>query len=165
MDATQHLVELGPHAVELVDSTMIALARDIDLYKSSVAEFVRGDPAAILLVEFAFDTQQENLTQLAALHERMADLGFTWEGHGKQWGGVIDAIDPALQARIGEVRKAGLNIMMSMKSEGKPVSFVEDCAVELPDLAEFTAGLTEVFNKHGTPGTCLLYTSPSPRDS
>jgi len=159
MDATQHLVELSPHAVELVDSTMIELARDIDLYKSSVAEFVRGNPAAILLVEFAFDTHSENLTQLSRLHERMADLGFSWEGHGKQWGGVIDAIDTDMQSRIGEVRKAGLNIMMSMKSEGKPVSFVEDCAVELPDLAEFTAGLNDVFAKHGTPGTWYAHAS------
>ena len=159
MDATQHLVELGPHAVELVDSTMISLARDIDMYKSSVEEFVRGKPAAILLVEFAYETAQENLEHLALLHERMSDLGLTWKGTGRNLGGVVDAVDLGLQARIGEVRKAGLNIMMSMKSEGKPVSFVEDCAVELPDLAEFTAGLTEVFNKHGTPGTWYAHAS------
>ena len=36
------------------------------------------------------------------------------------------------------MRKSGLNIMMSMKSEAKPVSFVEDCAVPLPNLAEYT---------------------------
>ena len=159
MDATQHLVTLGPHAVELVDNTMIALARDIDLYKSSVEEFVRGEPAAILLVEFAFDSQDKNIKHLALLHERMSDLGFTWQGSGKNWGGVVDAVDTAMQARIGEVRKAGLNIMMSMKSEGKPVSFVEDCAVDLPDLADFTAGLTEVFDKHGTPGTWYAHAS------
>jgi len=159
MDATQHLVELGPHAVELVDDTMLGLAREIDMYKSSVAEFVRGDPAAILLVEFAFDTQNENLAQLSRLHERMGDLGFSWDGEGEHWGGVIDAIDAGTQGRIGEVRKAGLNIMMSMKSEGKPVSFVEDCAVELPDLADFTAGLNEVFAKHGTPGTWYAHAS------
>jgi len=159
MDATQHLVELGPHAVELVDSTMISLARDIELYKASVEEFVRGTPAAILLVEFAYESEAENLTHLRQLHERMADIGFTWSGKGDSWGGVVDAIDPALQSRIGEVRKAGLNIMMSMKSEGKPVSFVEDCAVELPDLAEFTAGLTEVFESHGTPGTWYAHAS------
>ena len=159
MDATQHLVELGPHAVELVDNTMIQLARDIDMYKSSVDEFVRGNPAAVLLVEFAFDTHDENLTQLSRLHERMADLGFSWKGKDKHWGGVVDAIDSDMQARIGDVRKAGLNIMMSMKSEGKPVSFVEDCAVELPDLADFTAGLTDVFDKHGTPGTWYAHAS------
>ena len=159
MDATQHLVELGPHAVELVDSTMIELARNIDMYRSSVEEFVRGNPAAILLVEFAFESHDENLRHLSLLHERMGDLGFSWQGEDKHWGGVVDAVDTGMQARIGEVRKAGLNIMMSMKSEGKPVSFVEDCAVELPDLAEFTAGLTDVFNKHGTPGTWYAHAS------
>lgn len=159
MDATQHLVALGPHAVELVDSTMIALARAIDLYRASVSEFVRGEPAAILLVEFACETQDENLTQLRRLHECMGDLGFSWQGSGSQWGGVIDAVDAGLQSRIAEVRKAGLNIMMSMKSEGKPVSFVEDCAVDLPDLAEFTASLTEVFERHGTPGTWYAHAS------
>ena len=159
MDATQYLVELGPHAIELVDNTMIALARDIDLYKKSIAEFVRGEPAALLLVEFAYESESENLRHLQLLHERMADLGFTWSGTGQSWGGVIDAIDPAFQARIANVRKAGLNIMMSMKSEGKPVSFVEDCAVELPDLAQFTAELTEVFENHGTPGTWYAHAS------
>ncbi|TDA89746.1 FAD-binding oxidoreductase, partial [Halomonas marinisediminis] len=64
-----------------------------------------------------------------------------------------------LQNDIGEVRKSGLNIMMSMKSEGKPVSFVEDCAVELPDLAAYTAGLTEIFEKHGTKGTWYAHAS------
>ena len=159
MDATQHLVELGPHAVELVDNTMIGLARDIDLYRDSVAEFVRGEPAALLIVEFAFDSESENLRHLRLLNERMADLGFSWKGKGNTWGGVVEAVDTALQARIGEVRKAGLNIMMSMKAEGKPVSFVEDCAVELPDLAEYTAALTEVFNRHGTPGTWYAHAS------
>ncbi len=159
MDATQHLVELGPHAVELVDSTMISLARDIDLYRDSVAEFVRGEPAALLIVEFAFENASENLRHLKLLNERMADLGFSWKGRGNAWGGVVEAVEPALQARIGEVRKAGLNIMMSMKAEGKPVSFVEDCAVELPDLAEYTAALTEIFNKHGTPGTWYAHAS------
>ncbi|NNF80308.1 MAG: FAD-binding oxidoreductase, partial [Rhizobiales bacterium] len=153
MDATQHLVTLGPHAVELVDSTMIALARDIDIFRPTVEQFVRGDPAALLLVEFAEEDQAENLRRLKQLHERMADLGFTWKGSGKSWGGVVEAIEPALQGAIAEVRKSGLNIMMSMKSQGKPVSFVEDCAVELPDLAEYTAGLTEIFTKHGTTGT------------
>ncbi len=159
MDATQHLVKLGPHAVELVDNTMIELARNIDMYKSSVEEFVRGEPAAILLVEFAYETESENLSHLKLLHERMADLGLSWKSRGRNWGGVVDAIDQGLQSRIGEVRKAGLNIMMSMKSEGKPVSFVEDCAVELPDLAEYTSELTNVFEKHGTPGTWYAHAS------
>jgi len=159
MDATQHLVKLKPHAIELVDNNMIELARDIDLYKSTINEFVQGSPAALLLVEFACETQQENVRQLELLDDCMSDLGFYWQGSGNHWGGVVRAIDPVLQARIGDVRKAGLNIMMSMKSEGKPVSFVEDCAVELQDLADYTAGLTEIFRKHGTQGTWYAHAS------
>lgn len=159
MDATQHLVRLKPQGVELVDSTMIELARDIAIYRPTVEQFVRGTPAAVLLVEFAHDDQNENLRHLRLLQEQMNDLGFTWSGEGDSWGGVIDAVDPKFQAAIGEVRKAGLNIMMSMKTEGKPVSFVEDCAVELPDLAEYTQGLTEIFHQYGTTGTWYAHAS------
>ena len=42
---------------------------------------------------------------------------------------MVEVYDPKLQTAISETRTAGLNIMMSMKEEGKPVSFVEDCAV------------------------------------
>ena len=51
---------------------------------------------------------------------------------------MVRAIDPAFQADIAAVREAGLNIMMSMKGDGKPVSFIEDCAVDLEDLADYT---------------------------
>ncbi len=62
-------------------------------------------------------------------------------------------IEPETQAALTEVRKSGLNIMMSMKEQGKPVSFVEDCAVPLEHLAEYTERLTALFEKHGTTGT------------
>ncbi len=58
-----------------------------------------------------------------------------------------------------EVRKAGLNIMMSMKGDGKPVSFIEDCAVPLEHLAEYTSRLTEMFHEHGTEGTWYAHAS------
>ncbi|HEV2303005.1 MAG TPA: FAD-linked oxidase C-terminal domain-containing protein, partial [Stellaceae bacterium] len=72
---------------------------------------------------------------------------------------VVEAVDPAFQAAIWNVRTQGLNIMMSMKSEGKPVSFLEDCAVRLEDLAEYTDRLTRIFEKHGTWGTWYAHAS------
>ena len=159
MDATQHLVTLGPTAVELVDRNMIGLSRDIAMFRPVVDRFVRGEPGAILLVEFAEEDQDENLRRLRALGDMMVQLGFRWEDPGKKNGGVVEAIDPDFQKQIWEVRKQGLNIMMSMKSERKPVSFVEDCAVQLPDLAEYTRRLTEIFRKHGTDGTWYAHAS------
>ncbi len=66
MDAAQHIVKLGPIAVELVDRTMIGLAREIDLFRPTLERFVRGSPDAVLLVEFAEDDWQENLRALEA---------------------------------------------------------------------------------------------------
>lgn len=151
MDAAQHLVKLNPVAVELVDDTMIALARDIPMFKATVDRFVEGQPAALLLVEFAEVDANESLSKLRDLVSLMADLGFP--------GAVVEAIDPSFQSAIWEVRKQGLNIMMSMKSAGKPVSFVEDCAVRLEDLADYTDRLTQVFQKYNTTGTWYAHAS------
>ena len=76
MDAAQHLVKLKPIAVELVDRTMIALGRDIEMFKPVIASAVRGDPDAVLVVEFAEEDQADNLQKLKQLAELMADLGF-----------------------------------------------------------------------------------------
>ena len=53
--------------------------------------------------------------------------------------------DAGAQKALWDVRKAGLNIMMSLKGDGKPVSFIEDCAVPLEHLADYVDRLTEVF--------------------
>ncbi|MGJ5130547.1 FAD-binding and (Fe-S)-binding domain-containing protein [Bradyrhizobium sp. SZCCHNRI1073] len=159
MDAAQHLVKLKPIAVELVDRTMIGLGRDIAMFQPVIAAAVRGDPDAILVVEFAEETKDENLAKLKQLSELMGDLGFSWSNEICKWGGVVEISDPVLQTAVADFRAAGLNVMMSMKEAGKPVSFVEDCAVPLPHLADYTARLNEVFARHGTRGTMYAHAS------
>ena len=72
---------------------------------------------------------------------------------------MVDVIEPAVQTAIADFRASGLNVMMSMKQEGKPVSFVEDCAVPLPHLADYTERLNAMFAKHGTRGTMYAHAS------
>jgi len=72
---------------------------------------------------------------------------------------VVQMTDAGAQKALWEVRKAGLNIMMSMKGDGKPVSFIEDCAVPLAHLANYVDRLTQVFRKHGTRGTWYAHAS------
>ncbi|NDA18643.1 MAG: FAD-binding oxidoreductase, partial [Alphaproteobacteria bacterium] len=159
MDAAQHLVTLDPVAVELIDNTMLDLARSIPLFRSTVEAYIKGEPAAILVVEFAEDDPAENLRRLEALEAMMADLGFGWDKQGDSTGGTVILRETEDQARITEMRKSGLNIMMSMKTAAKPVSFVEDCAVELADLAEYTDKLTRIFTKYNTTGTWYAHAS------
>src|SRR5215470_14538134 len=154
-----HIVKLGPTAVELIDRTMLGLAREIAMFRPTIDSVVRGDPEAVLFVEFAEDDQYHNLRRLMQLRDLMGDLGLGWNKTGAKWGGVLEVFDPKLQAAITETRTAGLNIMMSMKEEGKPVSFVEDCAVPLSRLAEYTSKLTDIFAKHGTRGTWYAHAS------
>jgi len=151
MESAQHIVKLDPDAVELVDATMIGLARESAAFAPIVARFLRGAPEAILLVEFAGEDRDAQVAKLARLAELMGDLGLP--------GSVVEVTDAKLQKDIWEVRKAGLNIMMSMKGDGKPVSFIEDCAVPLEHLADYTDRLTRVFEKHGTRGTWYAHAS------
>ncbi|MFC5497728.1 FAD-binding and (Fe-S)-binding domain-containing protein [Caenimonas terrae] len=154
MDSAQHIVKLGDGtltAVELVDRTMIDLALQNPAFAPVVRTALTGSPAAILLVEFSGASRAELEPKLAQLEELMGDLGLP--------GSVVRMADEAPQKNLWEVRKAGLNIMMSLKGDGKPVSFIEDCAVPLEHLAEYTDSLTQVFRKHGSKGTWYAHAS------
>ncbi|HET7729315.1 MAG TPA: FAD-linked oxidase C-terminal domain-containing protein [Usitatibacter sp.] len=151
MEAAQHIVRLSPTAVELVDRTMIELALRNPEFRPTIEAALIGRPEAILLVEFAGDDGAALLPRLDALVELMGDRGLP--------GSVVRMPEAGAQKKLWDVRKAGLNIMMSLKGDGKPVSFIEDCAVPLEHLAEYTDRLTEVFARHGTRGTWYAHAS------
>ena len=155
MDSAQHIAKLGPTAVELVDRTMIDLARSNPSFQktieTSLVDHTAKTPEAILLVEFSGEAHAPLLEKLKALQELMGDLGLP--------GSVVSMPDSSSQKNLWEVRKAGLNIMMSLKGDGKPVSFIEDCAVPLESLAEYTQALTDVFSKYSSRGTWYAHAS------
>ena len=151
MDATRHLVALAPSAVELVDRTMIDLARENPSFRSVIDRALIGEPNAILLVEFIAGDAAATARRLDDLDAVLGDLGLA--------GTLVKMPDPAAQRALWDVRKAGLNIMMSMRGDGKPVSFIEDCAVPLAHLGEYVDRLTDVFARHGTRGTWYAHAS------
>ena len=151
MLAAQHIVQLGPTAVELVDRSMVALSLANPAFQSVMETALIGRPDAILLVEFGGDSKAAVMPKLQELSTLMGDLGLP--------DSVVHMSQDAQQKALWEVRKAGLNIMMSLKGDGKPVSFIEDCAVPLEHLADYTDALTEVFARHGTRGTWYAHAS------
>jgi FAD/FMN-containing dehydrogenase/Fe-S oxidoreductase len=150
MEASRHIVALDPEAVELVDRTMIDLGRGIPIYRATIDQMLIGEPDSLLIVEFHGHEDRALMAKLTELESLMGDLGHP---------GMVRATEPAFQADIAAVREAGLNIMMSMKGDGKPVSFIEDCAVDLGDLADYTERLNGVFERHGTKGTWYAHAS------
>ncbi len=151
METTRHLVELGPTAVELVDNNVLRLGADIPIFRQTLAQITRGQPDCLLLVEFAGEHRDDLLADLRRLDACMADYGFA--------ASVVDVTDPAGQRQVWEVREACLNIMMSSRGDAKPISFIEDCAVPLEHLADYTDAITALFDRHGTRGTWYAHAS------
>ncbi|WOH52462.1 FAD-linked oxidase C-terminal domain-containing protein [Bradyrhizobium sp. sBnM-33] len=151
MQTTQHIVALNPVAVELVDNNVLALGADIPIFVKTLDDVTRGKPNCLLLVEFAGNDLEELRNDLRRLDQCMSDFGLS--------DSVVDVTEPSRQKSVWEVREACLNIMMSMKGDGKPISFIEDCAVPLEHLADYTDAVTDIFAKHGTRGTWYAHAS------
>lgn len=151
METTRHLVELGPVAVELADRNVLDLGANIPLFRRILADITKGEPECLLLVEFAGEDLETLKHDLKRLDQCMSDHGFP--------DAVVEVLEPARQRSIWDMRESCMNIMMSMKGDGKPVSFIEDCAVPLEHLADYTAAINDLFARHGTRGTWYAHAS------
>lgn len=151
LNAVSHIVDLNPSAVELIDGALIDLARDMPTLRTAIDQFVQKDARAVLLVEFSCTGHNHLSAKLDSLEEVLADLGYPTS--------VLRAESSALQNLIWSVRKTSMNIVMSMKGDKKPVSFIEDCTIPLEHLAEYGVRLEEIFRNHGTSGTWYAHAS------
>jgi hypothetical protein len=103
--------------------------------------FVRGDPAAIMMVEYAGESEAEVRSKVEALEARCARARFGYA--------AVCAYDPEAQQSIWKLRKAGLGLLLGMKGDKKPIAFVEDTAVDPAKLAAFVPLFDAILAKHG----------------
>ena len=141
MEATVAALELEPAAVELVDEMIVRQAQS-NLAYSRMMDFVEGEPGALLLAEFHGDSEAEVESKLDGIEKRMAAGGLGYA--------VRRLTDPAQQARVWAVRKAGLGLMMNVTGDAKPLPFVEDTAVAPEHLPEYVRRFDEIVRDHGT---------------
>ena len=151
MELTKEIVKLKPTCVELMDQNLLNLAKEIPMYAEGIKKYIKGNPQAVLMVEF-IDTEQ------SIYEKKIKDLEYLVLNQNKnnQFSHYSNLDD---QKEVFEIRKAGLNILMSMKGDKKPVAFIEDCAVSLDHLAEYTARLKEIFKKYNTSGMFYAHAS------
>ena len=147
----------NPTAVELMDNNIISLSRR-NITQRANSAFVVGDPAAILIVEFAEATPEALAAKADALQREMESSGY---------GYAFPLLRGEESRRVWNLRKAGLGLLSNMPGDAKPVSVIEDTAVppeRLPDyMNEFRAmlssmGLSCVYHAHI--GTGELHTRP-----
>ena len=151
MELTKEIVKLKPTCVELMDQNLLNLAKEIPIYADGIKKYIKGNPKAVLMVEF-IDTDQ------SVYEKKIKDLEYLVLNQNKnnQFSYYSNLED---QKEVFEIRKAGLNILMSMKGDKKPVAFIEDCAVSLDHLADYTAQLKEIFKKYNTSGMFYAHAS------
>ncbi len=127
-----------PGAVELMDDIILQQTKD-NLEQARNRFFVQGDPAAILIIEFARDTKEEIL----AIAEQMeADMRAA--GLGYHFPRVFDADI----RRVWALRKAGLGLLSNIPGDAKPVSLVEDTAVNPEVLPQYLAEFQLLLDRH-----------------
>ena len=151
MELTKEIVKLKPTCVELMDQNLLNLAKEIPIYADGIKKYIKGNPKAVLMVEF-IDTDQ------SVYEKKIKDLEYLVLNQNKnnQFSYYSNLEE---QKEVFEIRKAGLNILMSMKGDKKPVAFIEDCAVSLDHLADYTAQLKEIFKKYNTSGMFYAHAS------
>ncbi len=139
LESSPDLLTTGPYAVELTDKLILDLARQ-NIEQRQRMGFVQGDPAAIMLVEYAGESEAEVRAKVEALESLRARRRIGYAAH--------QAFDPAEQQSIWKLRKAGLGLLLGMKGEKKAIAFVEDTAVDPAKLPEFIARFRAILGRH-----------------
>ena len=148
--AVPGLLELKPSAVELIDDYLLRLTRSAPYWDRRLT-FIEGDPMVVYIVEFSADDRKQIDDRLQALHRHLQRTGYK--------NPVVTITDPAEQANVWDVRKAGLGLLLSMKGDAKPLPGIEDVAVPPENLADYMAELRAEMIERGV--TAAMYAHAS----
>jgi FAD/FMN-containing dehydrogenase len=119
-EATREVLKHGPSSVEVMDRTVVQRSRE-SLGLSRSLNFIEGDPGALLVVEFYGESEKELTGKMNALKEDMARrrLGYA----------CVNLLDRAAQARVWNVRKAGLGLLMSIHGDAIRLRYCMTCSL------------------------------------
>ncbi len=142
LDATPIILNHKPAAVEVMDRFILDHARNSPTLEALRRSILRGDPGALLCVEFYADEVKELPERLKALEHDLAVRGMGTS--------TSQTIDPSTQARIWHLRESALGLSMAMKGDAKSLSFVEDTAVAPEKLRPYIEQFLSILSRHGT---------------
>lgn len=115
----------NPAAVELMDDKILALTRE-NIEQRKNRFFVKGDPGAILIIEFTAGSQEELKEKADKLEQDMRGEGLGYH---------FPFITGADIKKVWNLRKAGLGVLSNLPGDARPVSVIEDTSVK-PELLE-----------------------------
>jgi Fe-S oxidoreductase len=132
-------VKHHPVAVEMMDKKILKLA-ERNISQKNNRFFLEGDPEAILIVEFATGSASGTDEMAQAMIDEMksSGLGYSFP--------VIKGKDIS---KVWDLRKAGLGVLTNMRGDPKPVSLVEDTAVNVNLLPAYIEDFEKMLSRHG----------------
>ena len=131
-------LSFNPGAVELMDKIILDLTRE-NITQSRNRFFLKGDPGALLIIEFARDSMEE----IRQVHKAL-EAAMRKEGLGYHFPLVTG---PDIQ-RVWSLRKAGLGIMANIPGDAKPVSVIEDNSVNVNELEDFIEDFNRILKSY-----------------
>ena len=141
VEADNLILAHNPSAMELIDHHIITQAKASPAFAGKTG-FLVGDPGAIVIVEFYGENTKELEDRLDKLE---ADLKSNKMGYAH-----VRAVEGADQALVWNLRKAGLGLLMGVRTSAKPLPFVEDTVVDPAKLAPFLKEFDAIVRRHGT---------------
>ena len=140
-DDVPRLLTHQPSAVELIPQMILRLARSVPAYARQM-DWLNGDPAAVLVVEFSGDMPAALLEKIQAVRSD-----------------VLIAQTKEQQNQIWNIRKVGLGILDSRPQNARPLAFIEDCAIPVENLGDFVREIEKILTTYGTYGGIYAHAS------
>ncbi len=146
--AVPAILETRPAAVELIDDVIMRLAERNVVCRGDLALLPRRDggvsgggaglPGAVLYVEHFGESEE-------ALRECLDHLSRRVSGVAAQ-----TYLDSASMSRAWRLRRSGEPLLHAVPGPRKPITFVEDLAVDPSRLADFVKAFRGLVARHGT---------------
>ncbi len=136
------ILEAEPSAVELLDHMGLTLCQQVPEYARLLKTFMVGEPNCVLITEFYGTSERELKNKIDRLKQHLQKKNVRCT--------VVPAIDGQLQQNVWTVRKVGLGLLMSIRSDYKPIPFIEDSAVPVEHLAEYVQKIEAYCHSLGT---------------
>lgn len=128
-----------PWAVELIDSNILSLAATVESQKRN-RFFIEGEPGALLIVEFCAAGREEIIASASQMEAEMQAEGLGY-AFPLVWGQDVK--------KVWDLRKAGLGILSNIPGDARPISLIEDCAVDVHRLGDFVEDIENMLATYG----------------
>ena len=133
-------LQFKPNAVELMDDPVMQAAKQ-NIEQNKNRFFIKGDPSALLMIEFSFETEKE-------LHDTAANL--EKEFKKAKLGYYFPLVTGAENIKkVWALRTAGLGLLSNIPGDRKGVPGIEDTAVAPEYLPQYIADIKKVLTKLG----------------